>query len=186
MNFHYCERLIYFENVLRIPQATTIKELKGRKTHQVFTKTSKRNKIVREGNSKKLPKKYNLHLESKRLHFRTILDCMIIDEEKNQAFPLQYKDMKKPEKVYKTLKMQIFAEILLLKENFDYGVPFGFIKFRQTGELVKINASDSGLKEAEESIYRINDIIEHELLPEPTEFQKRCVDCGYWKICRRT
>lgn len=48
MNFSYCERLIFFENVLKIPQATTIKEMKGRELHNAFSQKTKRNKIVKE------------------------------------------------------------------------------------------------------------------------------------------
>src|SRR3989344_9142684 len=88
MNYHYCNRLIYFENVLRIPQATTIKEYKGRELHTIFSKKSKRNKIVKD--FPKLLKKYDLALESKELNFRTVLDCLLIDKKKNQAFPIEY------------------------------------------------------------------------------------------------
>src|SRR3989344_94058 len=122
MNFHYCKRLIYFENVLRIPQATTIKEFKGRELHTVFSKKSKRNKIVKE--FPRLSKEYNLSIESKDLNFRTVLDCLIVDKEKNEAFPIEYKDARKPEKLYNTFKIQVFAESMLAKESFGYNVPF--------------------------------------------------------------
>ena len=106
MNFHYCNRLIYFENVLRIPQVTTIKEFKGRELHGIFTQKSKRNKIVKE--FPKLKKEYNLHLDSAELNFRTVLDCLLIDKSKDKAFPIEYKDAKKPQKLYWTFKIQIY------------------------------------------------------------------------------
>lgn len=183
MNFHYCKRLIYFENVLRIPQATTIKELKGRKLHKSFEKKSKRNKIVKE--FPRHPKEYNLHLESKELNFRTFLDCLIIDKTKNEAFPLEYKDTKRPEKLYRTLKIQMLAESLLVETQLEYTVPSAFIKFEQSGDLVKIPISKRNLGEVKETIGEINKIVGDELMPEPTEFKKRCKDCCYWKICKR-
>jgi hypothetical protein len=36
MNFHYCQRIPYYVHVLRIPQATTRKELKGREKYEHF------------------------------------------------------------------------------------------------------------------------------------------------------
>jgi len=133
----------------------------------------------------KLPKKYNLGLDSKELNFRTVLDCLIIDKEKNEAFPLEYKDAKKPAKIYWTFKIQMFAESLLVKEVLSYNVPFAFIKFEQSDDLVKIKVTNKDLKRVEETIKEINQIIQTELLPWPTEFQKRCKDCCYWKICKR-
>lgn len=183
MNYHYCKRLIYFENVLRIPQATTVKELKGRELHAAFSKKSKRNKIVKK--FPKLPKEYNLGLDSKELNFRTVLDCLIIDKGKNEAFPLEYKDTKKPDKIYWTFKIQMLAESLLVKEMLGYNIPFAFIKFEQSDDIAKIKVTENKLEKVRETINEINQIIQTELLPEPTEFQKRCKDCCYWKICKR-
>lgn len=42
MNFCYCPRITYYEHVLRIPQATTAKEIKGREKYAEFRKKSKR------------------------------------------------------------------------------------------------------------------------------------------------
>ena len=133
----------------------------------------------------KLPKEYNLNIESKELNFRTVLDCLIIDKAKNEAFPIEYKDAKKPEKIYKTFKIQVFAESLLVKELFKYSVPFAFIKFEQTGDLIKIRINEEELSQVKETIGQINWIIMTEIMPEPTPFIRRCKDCCYWKICRR-
>lgn len=181
LNFNYCERLIYFENVLRIPQITTIKELKGRELHNVFTQKSKRNKIVKE--YERLPKLYALALESKELNFRTVLDCLMLDKTKNKAFPIEYKNAKKPEKIYRSSMIQILAESLLVKESMGYSVPFAFIKFEQTNDLVKIPITDYDLKKVRQTIVEINQIIQTEAIPEPTPYVKRCKDCGYHKIC---
>jgi len=183
MNFHYCPRLIYFENVLKIPQVTTIKEFKGRELHQAFEQKSKRNKIVKE--FPKLPKQYDVYLESANLNFRTVLDCLMIDKQRNEAFPLEYKDAKKPEKIYWTFKIQVFAESLLVKEMLNYSVPAAFIKFEHSGDLVKLLISEKELSKVKETVYEINKIIETERIPDSTPFQKRCKDCCYWRICKR-
>ena len=109
----------------------------------------------------------------------------MIDKSKNEAFPIEYKDAKKPQKLYWTFKIQIFAESLLAEESRHYKVPFGFIKFEQTGDLEKIKISKEDLGKVRETIQLINQIIKTEVIPEPTPFIKRCKDCCYWKICKR-
>ena len=133
----------------------------------------------------RLSKEYNLSIESKDLNFRTVLDCLIVDKEKNEAFPIEYKDARKPEKLYNTFKIQVFAESMLAKESFGYNVPFAFIKFEKTGDLVKIKVTEKELSQVKDTIHEINQITETEVIPEPTPFVKRCKDCCYWKICRR-
>ncbi|MEM4364155.1 MAG: Dna2/Cas4 domain-containing protein [Candidatus Diapherotrites archaeon] len=97
----------------------------------------------------------------------------------------EYKDAKKPEKLYKTFKIQVFAESLLVKELFKYSVPYAFIKFEQTGDLVKVKIKEEELLQVRETIQKINQIIQIEIMPDPTPFIRRCKDCGYFKICRR-
>ena len=109
----------------------------------------------------------------------------MIDKSKNEAFPIEYKDAKKPQKLYWTFKIQIFAESLLIQNAYDYAVPFGFIKFEQTGDIEKIKITKDDLNKVKETIEQINGIIQTEVMPEPTPFIRRCKDCCYWKICKR-
>lgn len=44
LNHAYCPRIIYFMHVLKIPQETTKKELKGREKYEEFRRKSKRTK----------------------------------------------------------------------------------------------------------------------------------------------
>lgn len=119
------------------------------------------------------------------MNFRTVLDCLLIDKKKNEAFPIEYKDAKKPEKLYKTFMIQILAESMLAQECLGYKVPFAFIKFEQTDDLVKIPINEQELAKVRQIIAEINNLIEKETIPEPTPYVKRCKDCCYWKICRR-
>lgn len=145
---------------------------------------SKRTKIVK--NFEELPKLFSLTLESASLNFKTVLDCLIIDKNNRQAFPIEYKYVKRPEKIYRTFTIQITAQSLLVEENFQLSVPFGLIKFEQTNDLTKIPITDYNLRKVKEAITEINQIIQTEVIPEPTVFAKRCKDCGYFRICRRS
>ncbi|RLG21248.1 CRISPR-associated protein Cas4 [Candidatus Micrarchaeota archaeon] len=182
MNFHYCKRLIYFENVLKIKQATTTKELKGRALHNSFSVSSKRTKIIKE--FPYWPKIYNLRLKSDFLHLITTLDCLIINQTDNEAFPLEYKYSKKPRKIYKTMKLQLSLQALLVNELLHYSVKFGFIKFSKDNSLAKVSITDRDLEEVRTTISEVNTIVEKEILPPPTEYKKRCIDCCYFNICK--
>ncbi|MBI4399756.1 CRISPR-associated protein Cas4, partial [Candidatus Micrarchaeota archaeon] len=133
----------------------------------------------------KLPKLYNLSLGSKELNFRTVLDCLLIDKDKSEAFPIEYKNTKKPEKLYRTFRIQVLAESLLVTECLGYSVPFAFIKFEQTGDMVKVPITNNELEEVKQVIREINHLIENEIMPQPTPYIKRCMDCCFWKVCRR-
>ncbi len=74
---------------------------------------------------------------------------------------------------------------MLVNEQLNYDVPAAFIKFEQTGDLVKLEVTDLELGQVKETIKQINRIIDTEVMPQPTEFAKRCKDCCYWKICKR-
>nr|QBM01095.1 hypothetical protein [uncultured archaeon] len=47
LNYCYCPRIVYYVHVLKLAQATTAKELKGREKYDDFKRKSRRNKIVR-------------------------------------------------------------------------------------------------------------------------------------------
>lgn len=178
MNYHYCPRIIYYEHVLKSPQITTVKELNGRIKYEIFKEKSKRNKIVRE--FPKLKKSYDVTLSSDRLGLITKIDCIIIDEKNKVAYPLQIKDSIRPRKIYRTQKIQIALESALIEEQLGYKVPFSFIKFLKSGELVRVfvKGNELGI-----TLNEIDKIIKSEKFPPPTRYKKRCVDCCYKKMC---
>lgn len=47
MNYNYCPRIIYYVHVLKLAQATTKKELKGREKYDDFKRKAKRNQVIR-------------------------------------------------------------------------------------------------------------------------------------------
>lgn len=151
--------------------------------HKLFSKKSRRNKILK--GFPKFLKIYDLAVDSKKINFRTVLDCLIVDKLKNEAYPLEYKYTKKPDRIYWTLKIQVFAESLLVKEVFGYNIPFAFIKLDQSEDVIKIKITGNELRKVFEIINEVNQIIQTELSPEPTLFVKRRRGCCYWKICKR-
>ena len=179
LNYAYCPRIVYFTYTLKIPQETTKKELKGREKYDEFKSKSKRTKIVSE--FPKLRKIYNTHLESKEHFFQTLTDCIIFDDGKKEAYPIQAKYSFNPGKVYITQSYQLMLEGVLIEETFKCKVPFGFIKFLKSNDTVKVDLSNK--QEIFAIADEIRDIIKNEAIPEMTPYKKRCVDCCYKKIC---
>lgn len=183
MNYVYCPRIVYFECVEKAPQATTIKEFRGREVHEHVSKKSKRTKIVRD--LPKLPKRYKLPLYSKELNFQTVLDCALFDDAKGAAYPVQFKDSEKPKLVYSTQKVQLAAEAVLLRERTKRKVPFAFIKYVKSGDVVKVPMSAGDLQFFYSTLDSIRKIVESEAMPAPTPYIVRCRDCCFFNICRR-
>lgn len=183
MNNLYCERITYFEHVLRIPQHVTRKEYEGRMRHEEFDEKSKRLKILPGIN--RLPRIYNLLLEDTSSGFRTIIDCLLVNDKKNEAFVVQVKNSAKPPLIYDSQRFQLYAEAYLARRKTGYVIRMAYIKYLKDKSLasvpVGINTERLFLKRLE----RIKQIIRDEVIPEPTEDKKKCTDCCFNKLCRR-
>nr|QBM01448.1 CRISPR-associated exonuclease Cas4 [uncultured archaeon] len=126
-------------------------------------------------------KLFDITLESKKLGLITKADCIIFNNEKSEAYPVQHKYSYKPEKLYKSQMLQLLMEATIIEEQFNVAVPYGFIKFEKSKETVKVDLPEK--QKLLESISAIKSIIETEQFPEPTEWKKRCTDCCYKRMC---
>lgn len=180
MNYLYDPRIIYFVYVLKIPQATTFKELKGREKYEEFRQKSNRNKIIKR--LPYLPKTYNIFLQSEKWGFATKIDCVAIDGSKNEAYPIQAKYSFKPRILYRSQKFQIIMEAMLIEEKFGYRVPFGFVKFLKSGDFVKVWITERLKQELLQIFSKIESIIKEEKLPKPTPHKKKIIDSCYKNI----
>lgn len=180
MNYLYDPRIIYFIHVLKVPQATTTKELEGRKKYEDFEVKSKRNKIIKE--LPYLPKMYDLYLSSAKHRILTKVDCIAVDKKKNEAYPIQVKYSLKPRTLYRTQKFQLIMEAMLVEEELGYKVPYGFIKFLRSGDFVKVKITEVLKEELIEIFSEIESIIQSEKLPKGTKDKKKAIDNCYRNI----
>lgn len=180
MNYLYDPRIIYFVYVLKIPQATTIKELEGQKKYEEFEVKSKRNKIIKE--LPFLPKMYNLHLTSAQHRIATKIDCVAIDGKRKEAYPIQIKYSVKPRVLYRTQKFQIVMEALLVEEILGYNVSHGYVKFLRSEDFVKVKITQKLKDELLEIFSEIESIIQSEKLPKGTKDKKKAIDNCYRNI----
>lgn len=180
MNYEYCPRIVYFTRVLMLPQTKSAKQKKGLEKDFSFKKDTNRNKIVnkKKTDEPKLKKKYNISLETEE--FATKIDCLLINEAKKEAYPLQLKYAKKPPNVYRHQKIQLMFEAFLVEKILEYKVPYGYIKYSLTNDLVKINLENREL--LFETIEKVKNIIKKEIYPEATKYKKRLVDNCFRRI----
>lgn len=177
MNYLYDPRIIYFVYVLGIPQATTTKELEGRKKYDQFRDKSKRNKIIKE--LPFLDKLYDVYLASDKYQISTKTDCVAINKSKNEAYPIQVKYSIRPKVLYRTQKFQVVMEALLIEEKLGYKVPFGYLKFLRSGDFVKVKITQKLKAELLMIFSDIERIIREERLPKGTRDKKKTIDNCY-------
>lgn len=180
MNYLYDPRIIYFVHVLKVPQATTTKELEGRKKYEEFKQLSKRNKIIKE--LPYLPKMYDIYLTSAKHRILTKVDCIAVDKKKNEAYPIQVKYSIKPRVLYRTQKFQLVMEALLIEEQLGYKIPYGFIKFLRSGNFVKVKIVKELKGELLKIFSEIEYIIQSEKIPKGTPHKRKNIDNVYKNI----
>lgn len=204
LNYIYCPRITYFEHVLHIPQATTKKEVEGRKKDAVYTKSLKRSAPIItlpriEGTPyppsgpysayphpqiRTLPygeRSYHTYVSSKNFMFHTEVDCLITDN-KGITFPVQFKNTFPPARIFQSLSLQMAAEAMALGEE-GYKVGDGYVKFLKTGRVMSVPITENNINAVKQILSMIEQTIRTERIPEPTNYQKRCVDCCYRNIC---
>lgn len=177
MNYEYCPRIVYFTRVLKLPQTKSAKQKKGLEKDFSFKKDTTRNKIIKgKSYNPKLVRRYNISLETEE--YATKVDCLLINERKKEAYPLQLKYSKKPKCLfYRTQKLQLMFEAMLIEKILGYKVPYGYVKYGLSGDLVRINLENKKL--LFETIEKIKYIIEKEIYPPTTKYKKRLVDNCY-------
>ena len=184
LEYLYCPRFIYFENVLDIPenQGKRFKVQKGRIVHEKVRKTNSeylRKKIgVKE-------KKSDVYLASP-LGIRGIVDEVLFLND-DMAAPLDYKFAEYKKKMFKTYRFQLVFYAQLIKDNFHIPVKKGFIIYtRSKNKLVEIDIKDKDFIELEKIINNMANIINNCRYPKPTSVKRRCPDCCYKNICEST
>lgn len=181
MNYEYCPKIIYFTRVLKLPQTKSAKQKKGLEKDASFKKDTNRNKIIKgKSYNPILARKYNVSIETDE--FATKVDCLLINEQFKEAYPLQLKYARKPSfcAYYRTQKLQLMFEAMLIEKVLGYSVPYGYIKYALSGNLVKIKLENrDGLFDI---IEKIKNVIKNEICPPATKYKKRLVDNCYKRM----
>jgi len=182
IEYLYCPRFIYYQNVLDIEQHEHERYLvnKGRDIHEL---KMVRNKDYLRKSIGCIKKEIDVYLTSEKLHLVGRMDEVLTLNDNSKA-PLDYKFAIYENKLFKTLKTQQIAYSLLIEENYDCKVNKAFIIYVRSKNLIKeikINKKDK-----EKTILIINDIFDiinkcH--FPQGTKNKLKCQDCTYKNLC---
>jgi CRISPR-associated exonuclease Cas4 len=181
LEYLYCPRFIYFENVLDIPenQEKRFKVQKGRIVHEKIRKTNPEYLRKKIGI---IDRKSDVYLESP-LGIRGIVDEVLFLDDKTAA-PLDYKFAEYKQKLFTTYRSQLIFYARLIKDNYQVPVTRGFIIYtRSKNKLVEVSIHEKDFDELGKITKGILDVIQRCKYPQSTEYKQRCPDCCYRNIC---
>lgn len=180
LQYQYCPRFIYFENVLGIPQyeEKSYKVLRGRLLHERKTVENKDYLRKKIGAVAKLLDQYlaNELLRGKVDEVLTLAD--------GSMAPLDYKFAEYKETVFRTHKTQLACYALLIEANFNKPVNRGYLVYtRSRNKLIEVEITPATKQQVLKSAREIVHIIENNHFPKATRNKKKCLDCTYRNIC---
>ncbi len=182
LNYVYCPRIVFFENVLHLAQRPTVKVFHGREAHEEFALKERRNQIVKGLGF--LPRNFEVPVYSADLGFRTRIDC-VLDAGDGKSIIVQAKEGNPPDAVYRTQKMQLAIEAALYERAFGEKVERAFVKYLPSQEVREVPLGEDLKNEALQALESIRTMISREEIPEPTPFENRCKDCVLFNACKR-
>ena len=182
IEYLFCPRFTYFENVLGIPQYEErhYKVMKGRNMHELKLTRNKDYFRKRIGVKEKYLDQY---LTNDML--RGVVDEVLLLDDGTMA-PLDYKFAKYEERLYKTYKTQLSCYALLIEDNFQKKVNKGFLVYiRSKNKLLEVKITEKDKMEVRNAIAGIEHIIRKNFYPKGTKDKAKCITCTYRNICTR-
>lgn len=182
IEYLYCPRFIYYQNVLDIEQHEHERYLvnKGRDIHEL---KMVRNKDYLRKSIGCIDKEIDVYLTSEKLGLVGRMDEVLTLADNSKA-SLDYKFATYEEKLFKTLKNQQIAYSLLIEENFNCQVHKAFIIYVRSKNLIKeIEITPKDKESTIEIINEIFDIINKCHFPKETKNKLKCQDCTYKNLC---
>lgn len=178
----YCKRILFFNYVLGLSEPATFKMEKGKKMQVRMDELQKR-RDVRVYGFEKAERRFGLELHSERLGLCGVVDMVL--EVDDCGYPVDFK-YSRSVFVRKSYKLQLGGYALLLSEEYNVDIPFGFVHFFPSERVIKVR-TDKLLKD---EILRILDeirlMVEKESFPEGAMREAKCAECFYIFFCRDT
>jgi len=168
--YAYCKRIPYFRYVLRARVKPSVKMKRGKEEH------SKIGKRKREGNAY-----FNVYLASVWLGLAGFVDYFVYNGE---IIPVEVK-FGRGGRVYMGHYLQLVAQALLLESCFGVEVKRGVIEYVDEGVRREVTITDRSKRRVLEILSNIRKIVEKEEIPSATPNVAKCLDCEFYKVCKR-
>lgn len=193
IDYIYCPRIIYYEEVLKI-FANKKDDFKKEEEKRVEGKGSINRKWIWErlklrkqdinNLSQWENKEFNKELYSGKYHFYGKIDEILYLRDET-IVPLYYYNSKytaREDNRYKYL-MAMFS--MLIEENYKISSQRGYILFLNGHSLKKIEYTEKDFEKIKQQIAETLELIKTERYPLEVEGGTKCRDCYYKKICGR-
>lgn len=180
--YHFCPRIIYYLGVSGHSERLTESMLEGREFHSSEERKAKRRKTV-GGEKKELVKtQWNrLNITSTKLGLYGTVDG--VAETDDGLIVVENKWMKAPKRPYPGHIYQTVAYAMLVEEAFGKPVRKIVVRYVRDEKSFEIPLTEDLRRHILWTISKIKSIIENERTPRIRE-SKKCLNCGFKKICK--
>jgi len=173
-DYAYCPRIPYWLKVRKIRQPKSIKMRYGEQYHAKYLRRAK-------PSSETL---VNIYMKHKMLNISTIIDLIELNEN-NLIYLHEVKFTKLPPKIPINHYLQLIAQSVVIENNFEgKKVSKAFITY-PSNNYIEIPLPISKEKIIRPILKSIREIIHLEILYPPTSNYNKCLDCEFYKYCRR-
>ncbi|MHA1315815.1 MAG: CRISPR-associated protein Cas4, partial [Candidatus Helarchaeota archaeon] len=177
--FTYCPRIIYFRYVMNVNMPPrTYKMEKGIEKHE---------KDVRNFKSppESSPQKYaNIYLKDERVGLIALLDFLEVDGD--EAIPIDLKTGKRyQEPISDHHFAQLVAQALLVEACMGQIVRRVRVDYTRLKKVLERQVDVDDKFRVLRDLERMQEIVETEIIPSPTNIEGKCTDCEFWRYCLR-
>ncbi|MHA1843764.1 MAG: CRISPR-associated protein Cas4 [Promethearchaeota archaeon] len=174
----YCKRILYFRYVLSAPMKPTYKMDVGSEKHEYINKLKNKSKLKENYENRY----YNIYLSDPEIGLVGLIDLFEFDGK--EAYPIEFKtgDIP-PSEIDNPHKYQVVAQAMLIEKNFDFLVNKVRIYYIKRDKFIDYYINVEDKLKVLGIVREIGDLINSEVIPEPTEDKGKCVDCECRNYC---
>jgi CRISPR-associated exonuclease Cas4 len=187
-HYIYCPRLVYFDRVLHAQPVFGSQQEESQEQHEEYVRKELRRKDAVYYSSEFVgaQKLLFVQLASEKLQLQGVVDC-IIKTAKGEYIPVEYKNMNSDcGKAYMDHKYQLVAYALLVEENFDAIVKWGFVNYIPEQLILQFEITLTMKSYVKRVIGHIKRIIKEETLPPIRVAKNKCQGgCGHKQTCQQ-
>lgn len=178
-NYIYCPRQVYYKYVYKLELEPTIKMIKGKELHLIFSRIEKRRGIKKYGIDESYKKEFNLKLYSEAEGLSGEIDMVFRNEK--EIIPIDFKMTETS--LVEGYIIQLYSYSLLLRSKFAMESNYGFIVFVNTERIKRIDFNEEIKRRYYEIRSEILEMVKNERFPEIYS-NINCGECDYINFCR--
>jgi CRISPR-associated exonuclease Cas4 len=173
----YCPRIWFYHACLPDVRPVTHKMNAGIEAHEVEQKRAVRRSLNVYGELSG-QRHFDLAVQSLRLGLSGKIDEVVQTD--CTMIPVDYKLARQTGYHF---KLQLAAYAMILEDKFQIQVERGFLYFIPIRKMVEVPISLKLRDDVLEALAEMRKVIEHERMPDPTNWRQRCSDCEFRRFC---